>query len=53
LVPGAIGKAVAALTVNPDAAMLYGEGELIDEPGEVMARFGATRPFDLWVRIHV
>jgi hypothetical protein len=53
LMPGAIGKAVAALRANPDAAMLYGEGELIDEAGAVTARFGATQPFDLWVLIHV
>jgi Glycosyl transferase family 2 len=53
LVPGAVGKAVAALTANPDAAMLYGEGELISELGEVMTQFGATQPFDLWVLIHV
>jgi hypothetical protein len=53
LVPGAIGKAVAALTANPGAAMLYGEGELLAESGEVMGRFEATRPFDLWTLIHV
>jgi glycosyltransferase involved in cell wall biosynthesis len=53
LVPGAIGKAVAALSANPDAAMLYGEGELIGESGEVVARFGATQAFDLWTLIHV
>jgi Glycosyl transferase family 2 len=53
LVPGAVRKAVAELTANPDAAMLYGEGELISESGDVMARFGATQPFDLWMLIHV
>jgi hypothetical protein len=46
--PGAIAAAVAALQARPDAAMVYGEGELIDEGGALLGRFEATQPFDLW-----
>jgi hypothetical protein len=51
-VAGAIGKAVAALQTRPEAAMVYGDGELIDEGGVTMGLFGFTRPFDLWTLIN-
>ncbi len=51
--PGAVGAAVTALEAQPLAGMVYGEGELLDEVGEVMGRFPATQPFDLWALIHV
>lgn len=46
--PGAVRKAVAALAREPQAALVYGEGELIDAEGELLARFPETVPFDLW-----
>ena len=51
--PGAIRKAVAALEAHPNAAMVYGEGELIDEAGRLRGSFPVTRPFDLWALMHV
>jgi GT2 family glycosyltransferase len=51
--PGAVRKAVAALTASPDASMVYGEGEIIDEAGQVLGPFIHTRPFDLWILVYV
>jgi hypothetical protein len=50
--PGAVRAAVTALAANPDAAMVYGEGELIAEDGSPLGRFRGTRAFDLWQLIH-
>ena len=52
-VPGAVRKAVEALRAHPQAAMVYGEGELIDEGGSLLGRFPFTQPFDLWTLMHV
>ena len=46
--PGAVSKAVAALQAQPDAGLVYGEGDLVDEGGVLMRRFPETVPFDLW-----
>lgn len=46
--PGAVRHAVATLREHPDAALVYGEGDLIDEHGAVLHRFPETVPFDLW-----
>jgi hypothetical protein len=46
--PGAIAHAVEMLTRNPEAALVYGEGNLVAEDGSVMWRFPETVPFDLW-----
>ena len=46
--PGAIERAVAALRADPDAALVYGEGDLIGEDGALLRRFPETVPFDLW-----
>lgn len=51
--PSAIPTAVAALSSHPDAAMVYGEGDIIDAEGRVTSRFGFTQPFDLWALINV
>ena len=51
--PGAVAAAVAALARAPEAAFVYGEGELIDEHGAVLGRFPATQPFDLWTLTHL
>jgi GT2 family glycosyltransferase len=49
---GAVRTAVAALSADPAAAMVYGEGEIIDESGRVLGPFIHTRPFDLWILVH-
>jgi len=46
--PGAVAHAVEVLTRNPEAALVYGEGNLVAEDGSVMWRFPETVPFDLW-----
>lgn len=51
--PAAISKAVRALTANPGAGFIYGEGYLIDAAGEITRRFPHTQPFDLWRLIHL
>jgi Glycosyl transferase family 2 len=51
--PGAVRKAVGALTASPDATMVYGEGNIIDEEGRVLGPFIYTRPFDLWILVNV
>ena len=44
--PGAIAAAVAALTEDPAAAAVYGEGEWIDETGRSLGRYPTVAPFD-------
>ena len=51
--PGAVRSAVDHLTAHPDCAMVYGDGYLIDEEGQVTGRFPATEPFDLWKLVYV
>lgn len=46
--PGAVAHAVEVLQNNSDAALVYGEGNLVAENGSVMWRFPETVPFDLW-----
>lgn len=46
--PGAIRPAVEALLANPEAGLVYGEGNQVDEQGAVKWRFAETVPFDLW-----
>ena len=41
--PGALREAVAALQANPQAAMVYGDANLIDENGQVIGRFPAAQ----------
>jgi len=51
--PGAIQTAVAALEASPQATMVYGEGEIIDEAGRVLGPFIHTQPFDLWTLVNL
>lgn len=51
--PGAVSKAVRALSVNRSAGFVYGEGYLIDAAGEITRRFPHTQPFDLWRLVHL
>ena len=46
--PGAIGAAVEHFMNHPECAMVYGEGNRIDEDGELIGRFAATEPPNLW-----
>lgn len=46
--PGAVAAAVRALSANPSAGAVYGEGNLIDGSGAVTGRFRCTEPFNLW-----
>jgi hypothetical protein len=46
--PGAVRRAVAALAEHPECALVYGDGDLIDEHGGVLGRFPETVDFDLW-----
>jgi glycosyltransferase involved in cell wall biosynthesis len=51
--PGSICAAVEALTRNPAAGAVYGEGYLIDSAGESPSRFPWTQTFDLWRLTHL
>lgn len=51
--PGAVRSAVRALAGQPEAGMVYGYGELIDECGAALGPFYQNRPFDLWSLIFV
>ena len=51
--PGAVSAAVNHLVQNRDCAMVYGDGFLIDERGEVTGPFRATEPFNLWKLVYV
>lgn len=51
--PGAVRAAVDHLVAHPDCAMVYGDGNLIDEEGRVTRPFPATEPFDLWKLVYV
>jgi len=46
--PGAISHAVEVLRRKPEIGLVYGEGNLVAEDGNVMWRFPETVPFDLW-----
>jgi len=52
LLAGAVNKAAAAFAADPDLGMVYGEGYMIDEQGEIKCRFPHTEPFNLWRLIH-
>jgi glycosyltransferase involved in cell wall biosynthesis len=43
--PGAISSAVSALSLTPNVAMVYGEGDWVNEHGEIITRY-PTAPFD-------
>lgn len=51
--PGAVRAAVAALEQRPEAALVYGDGELIGEDGRLLGTFPATQDFDLWKLVWV
>ena len=41
--PGAISEAVALLQAHPDAGMVYGDANLVDESGQVIGKFPAAQ----------
>ncbi len=51
--PGAIHAAVDYFNKHDNVALVYGEGDIIDEFGLKVKRFDATQDFDLWTLIHV
>lgn len=51
--PGAIKAAVQFFMSHQNIALVYGEGDIIDENGNKVKRFDATQEFDLWKLIHV
>jgi glycosyltransferase involved in cell wall biosynthesis len=44
--PGAVSRAVSRFSVEPDAAVVYGEGYWIDEKGGVIGGYPTKIPFD-------
>jgi hypothetical protein len=52
LLPGAVGRAVAAFARTPRAGAVYGEGYLLERDGHVTRRFPDTEPFNLWKLVH-
>lgn len=51
--PGAVQKAVELFTANPDVALVYGNGYIIDEKSNKVKAFEYTHDFSLWELIYV
>lgn len=51
--PGCISKAVNAFHTYPNAALIYGNGYIIDENGSKTAPVLHIRNFNLWALIHI
>lgn len=51
--PGAVSAAVDHLSEHPHCAMVYGEGNLMDEDGRLIRKFHGGGPFDLWRLVYV
>lgn len=45
--PGAVSAGVAALTSDPNLALVYGNASLVDETGEGIEAYPSVEPFDL------
>lgn len=50
---GAVSKAVQALAADSSAAAVYGEGCRLNEQGDIIGRFPASEPFNLWKLVHL
>jgi glycosyltransferase involved in cell wall biosynthesis len=50
--PGAFAAAVAAFQADPGLGFVYGRGNRVNESGDVIREFEATRPFDLEVLVY-
>lgn len=51
--PGCVSKAVELLEKSPKAAMVYGEGHIIDENGRKFKQFEYTRDFSMWALVNI
>lgn len=51
--PGCVTKAVEAFRNHPMAALVYGDGYLIDRNGERKGPFIYSRDFNLWALVHI
>jgi glycosyltransferase involved in cell wall biosynthesis len=51
--PGAVAAAATYFAENPNTALLYGEGYIIDESAQKLKRFENTIDFNLWMLIYV
>lgn len=51
--PGAVSRAVRVFREKPSTGAVYGEGYLIDQGGNVTARFPCTEPLNLWKLVHL
>lgn len=51
--PGCVSHAVKLMQDHPQAALLYGEGYIIDEAGAKVKAFEYTRDFSLWSLIYI
>lgn len=49
---GAVSAAVMALCRRPDAGLVYGRGEIINEAGKLLGPFLGWEPFCLWRLVH-
>lgn len=50
--PGVISAVVRKFAQDDELVMVYGDGNLVNENGELISLFPYTRPFDLWALIH-
>lgn len=53
ILPGAVSRAVSTMTQDPSLGAVYGEGYRIDREGNVIGRFEATEPFNLWKLVYL
>lgn len=51
--PGCITRAVQEFNQNPNAALVYGDGYLINRDGEKIRSFEFSRDFNLWALVHI
>lgn len=51
--PQCVSKAVEAFQKNPEVAMVYGDGYLIDSEGIRKGTFSFSRDFNLWALVHI
>lgn len=51
--PGCVSRAVQELTQHPNAALVYGDGYLIDRAGEKIRSFEFSRDFNLWALVNI
>lgn len=50
--PGAIAKVVETFESHPEIALLYGNGSILDDAGDVVRVFDEIEPFSLWRLVH-